>query len=150
MMMPELMIVGPGNQPCSMASDREARGEHLNAVRGRLDRPERRGFQDVRQVVDVALRLFLVRQREVIVSVDEPGKHGHVREIHHLGAGGDRDVGANGAEPAVFDKDDDVLGRGARFRVDELARTDGDYLCGKRCGRMKNGRGKEWKDGPGG
>ena len=53
----------------------EARGEHLDAVGCGLNRTKRGGVEHVREVVDVSLGHLLVCEREMIVRVDEAGKH---------------------------------------------------------------------------
>ena len=114
-----------------VANDREARREHLDAVRRRLNRAQRRRFLDVRVVVDVALGLRLVGEREVVVRLDEAGQHGHLREIDDLRAGRDGYVRSDVADARPFDEDDLVRENAAGFSVEQPS-----------CANRGDGRGR--------
>jgi hypothetical protein len=66
---------------------------------------------------------------EVHVRVDEPREHGLAREVHDLGALGNRDPRADRGDPVPLDHDDRVSNRRSAGAVDQDAGTDrGDRL----------------------
>ena len=156
MMIPELMIVGPGIQPCSIAcaqrrvgvvgvvahvaDDRESRREHLDAVRRRLDRAQRRRFLHVGVVIDVVFRDRLVGEREMVVRVDEPGHHRHPRQVDHARARRNRDVGTDVANARAFDEDHLIGEDAAAFRIEQPAGANRRHLRRRLRGRLRRPR----------
>ena len=60
----------------------------------------------------------------MVVRVDEPGEHGQLRQVDHLGARWDRQVRADRSDPSCLHQDH-LAGRGgAAFGVDEAAGAD--------------------------
>jgi hypothetical protein len=101
--------------------------QHLDAVGNGLDRPQRRGIGHIRVVVDIALRLVLVGECQVVVRVHQTRQHGHRGEIDHVRAGGDLDGWTDLADAAVLHEDDLVGGNRSRFGIDETPGADGGH-----------------------
>src|SRR2546422_624680 len=58
------------------------------------------------------------------VAIDEAGEHGHFRKVDYRGAGGNRDIFADGFDFAVADHDQLIRKSAAGVDVDEFAGAD--------------------------